>query len=97
MCTIEGARALGLEGRIGTLEPGKDADLCAVAFEAPRTRPVFTPEAALFHAARGSDVILTVVQGAILYEGGRHSTVDVAGVARAIEDVGSRLREALTG
>src|SRR5690606_17433608 len=61
MCTIDGARALGMEDRIGTLEPGKEADLCAVRLGGPGTFPTYDPVVALFHAARGSDVVMTVI------------------------------------
>lgn len=70
MCTLEGARALGIEDRVGTLEPGKDADLCAVSLAGAHVRPVHEPVAALFHAARGSDVVLTAVRGRVLYRAG---------------------------
>ena len=76
MLTLDGARALGLDRRIGSLETGKDADLCAVRIDAPHTHPVHDPAAALLLSTRGSDVILTVVRGQILYRDGRFFTLD---------------------
>lgn len=96
MVTIDGARALGLEDRIGTLEPGKDADLCAVSLAAPHVHPVHDPVAAVFHAARGCDVVLTAVQGRILYRHGQLSTLDPAALAPALEDAAARVRQALS-
>lgn len=95
LCTVDGARALGLEDRIGTLEPGKDADLCAVSFAAPHLRPVHDPLAALFHSARGSDVVLTAVRGRILYRDGVVHTLDEAAIRVEMEAAAGRLREAL--
>jgi cytosine/adenosine deaminase-related metal-dependent hydrolase len=95
LVTIDGARALGLEDRVGTLEPGKDADLCAVSLAAPHVRPVHDPVAALFHSARGSDVVLTVVRGRPLYREGRVLTLDEAALAVAVEEPAARVREAL--
>jgi 5-methylthioadenosine/S-adenosylhomocysteine deaminase len=95
LCTIEGARVLGLADQIGTLEPGKQADLCAVSLEAPHVRPVHDPVAALFHAARGADVVLTVVGGEQLYRDGRVRTLDVPTLSAATEEGAERLREAL--
>lgn len=92
LCTLEGARALGLEGRIGTLEPGKDADLCAVSLAAPHARPVHDPVSALFHAARGADVVLTAVRGEVLYRDGRVLTLDVEALGEALEEGAERLR-----
>lgn len=76
MLTLDGARAIGLESRIGSLEVGKDADLCAVHIQAPHTEPVHDPIAALLFSTRGSDVSLTVVRGEVLYRDGRFFTLD---------------------
>jgi cytosine/adenosine deaminase-related metal-dependent hydrolase len=94
LCTVEGARALGLEDRIGTLEPGKEADLCAVSLRLPHTRPVHDPVATLFHSARGSDVVLTVVGGRTVFRDGRVTTLEEAEVRAAVEDAAERLRAA---
>lgn len=76
MLTLDGARALGLDSRIGSLEDGKDADLCAVRIGAPHTVPVHDPAAALVFSTRGSDIALTVVRGQVLYRDGRFFTLD---------------------
>lgn len=94
LCTIDGARALGLDGRIGTLEPGKEADLCAVSIQAPHAIPTFDPVATLFHAARGTDVVLTVVRGRALYRSGEIETIDVPAAGAAVERAAERLRRA---
>jgi cytosine/adenosine deaminase-related metal-dependent hydrolase len=95
MVTLDGARALGLAGRTGSLEPGKDADLCAVALDRPHTLPVHDPYAALVHAARGTDVVLTVVRGRTLYRDGRHLTLDVPALRQRLEAESARLAAAL--
>jgi 5-methylthioadenosine/S-adenosylhomocysteine deaminase len=95
LCTVEGARALGLEDRVGTLEPGKDADLCAVSLAAAHIRPVHDPLAALFHAARASDVVLTVVRGRVLQRDGVLTTLDAAAVEERMEETARRLRDHL--
>lgn len=95
LCTLDGARALGLDRRVGSLEPGKEADLCAVSFAAPHTRPVHDPVAALFHAARGSDVTLTVVAGRVRFRNGVVLSLDEAALAPRVEEAAERLRGAL--
>lgn len=94
LATLDGARALGLDDRIGSLEPGKDADLCAVRLGGMHTVPAADPTAALFHAARGSDVVLAVVQGRVLYRDGVFSTLDVDALRPRIEDAGQRIARA---
>jgi cytosine/adenosine deaminase-related metal-dependent hydrolase len=76
MLTLGGARALGLDTRTGSLEVGKDADLCAVRIGAPHTLPVHDPVAALIFSMRGSDVVLTAARGQLLYRDGRFFTLD---------------------
>jgi len=96
LVTIDGARALGLDGMIGTLEPGKAADLCAVSLAAPHVQPVHDPLAAVFHAARGCDVVMTVVDGRVLYRDGHLSTLDPARLEPLLADAARRLREVVT-
>jgi len=76
LVTIDAARALGMERRIGSLEPGKDADLCVIALSEPGTIPTGSPVDAVFHAARGADVVMTIVQGNVLFDHGRFPTID---------------------
>ena len=67
MATLDGARALGIDRSVGSLEIGKDADLCVVQLSGPHCVPVHDPLAALFQSARGSDVVLTTVRGVALF------------------------------
>ncbi len=85
LATIEGARVLGLEDRVGTLAPGKDADLCAVSFAGPHIVPVHDPVSSLFHAARAPDVLLTAVQGRVLYRDGRILSLDADALRPRVE------------
>ena len=66
MATREGARALGLEKEIGSIEPGKRADLIVVERDRPHLSPDRDPWSTLAYAARGSDVRLTMVDGVVL-------------------------------
>jgi cytosine/adenosine deaminase-related metal-dependent hydrolase len=94
LCTIDGARALNLDDRIGSLEPGKQADLCAVRIGEIHTTPSFEPLATLFHAARGSDVVLTVVGGRVLFRDGQFLSLDPEAARRGIDSAAERLRGA---
>ena len=83
LATCEGARALGLGDRIGSLEPGKQADVIVVDSQAPGMAPneLVDPYVTLVHAARAADVRLTLVDGRVLYRDGRWSTLDPERVA----------------
>src|SRR6185503_10329677 len=78
MATLGGARALGMEDRIGTLEPGKRADVIVIDLQQPKTQPVYAVESAIVYAASGSAVVTTICDGKILMRDRRLTTVDVA-------------------
>ncbi len=83
MATISGARALGLDGAIGTLEPGKQADIIAVRTDTPRMTPLVTGRLANLHhnlvfAVQGGDVRMTMVAGRIVVDEGRLLSGDLA-------------------
>ncbi|WP_315831219.1 amidohydrolase [Bradyrhizobium prioriisuperbiae] len=93
MGTIMGARAIGLDHEIGSLEVGKKADLIAVRTDTPRMTPLFGDgpyfnlQHNLVHAVRGSDVALTMIDGEIVVEGGELKTADLRALidhARAV-------------
>ena len=94
MVTIDGARALGIDDRVGSLEGGKDADVCAVALDRAHSVPTASITSAIFHAARGSDVILTMVQGRILFDGQQVLTLPETELRTRIVSIGERLRHA---
>ena len=83
MATREGARALGLESEIGSIEPGKRADIIVVNLDRPHLAPGADPYSTLVYAARGTDVRHTVVDGAVLVRDGRPVRVDPAEVTAA--------------
>jgi 5-methylthioadenosine/S-adenosylhomocysteine deaminase len=66
MATIEGARAIGLDTEIGSLEAGKRADLITIDLAQPHLTPAVDVEAALVYSAKGSDVRDVVVDGKVL-------------------------------
>lgn len=88
MTTIDGARALGLERSVGSLEVGRKADVILVDFRKPHLTPVHDFYANMVYSARGSDVETVIVDGKILMEGGEVKTLDEEEVkARARESV----------
>lgn len=71
MATLGGARALGLDTRIGSIMPGKEADLCAVTLDALETRPCYDPASHLVYAAGREHVTHVWVGGEIRVDKGR--------------------------
>jgi 5-methylthioadenosine/S-adenosylhomocysteine deaminase len=68
--TLYGARALGLEAKIGSIVPGKDADLCAVDFSGPEMLPCYDPISHLVYVAGREQVSHVWVRGRIRVEHG---------------------------
>lgn len=93
MATINGAGALGLESEIGSIEPGKRADIVIHALDRPEAYPRFAdPVDNLVFYAGSSTVDTVMVDGEAIYDGRRFTRLDasevyanVDGVARAFE------------
>ena len=77
LLTIGGARVLGLADKIGTLDPGKRADVICVALDRPRAVPAYDPFSHLAYAARAADVAHVVVDGRVVVRDRELQTVDV--------------------
>jgi 5-methylthioadenosine/S-adenosylhomocysteine deaminase len=100
LATCEGARALGLGGVTGSLEQGRQADVIVVDHTAPHLAPNETldPYTTLVHAARATDVRLTMVAGRILYRDGTWTTLEPERVvAEAREEARGLIRRADIG
>jgi cytosine/adenosine deaminase-related metal-dependent hydrolase len=95
MATIEGARVLGLAARIGSLEPGKQADLIRVSLAAPRMQPVYDPYAALVFSAMAPDVRDTMVAGRWLMRDRTVLSVERARVLADAAQFAGRFRAAM--
>jgi len=80
MATRAGARTLGLEAEIGSVEVGKRADLIVVDRDRPHLTPGPDPYSTLVYAGRGSDVRATIVDGEVLVDDHGSTRVDVAEV-----------------
>lgn len=84
MATIDGARALGLANRIGSLEVGKQADLIVIDIEKPHLTPMYQPVSHMVYAARGSDVDTTIINGRIVMENRQLLSLDLTEVTSDI-------------
>jgi 5-methylthioadenosine/S-adenosylhomocysteine deaminase len=82
MATINGARALGMEARIGSLEPGKRADLIVVDTSSARQIPLYDPISHLVYVTHGDDVETTIVNGSVLMRNRKMLTLDEPGILK---------------
>ncbi|MEM7442919.1 MAG: amidohydrolase [Pseudomonadota bacterium] len=96
LATIGGARTLGLDDKIGSLEVGKQADIVRVRRDAARLHPLHDPYAALVYAAIASDVRDVMVAGRFIVRDGRVENVDRAGILSEAGALADRMREALS-
>lgn len=75
MVTINGARALGMEDKIGSIETGKLADLCAVSIDELDARPLYSPVSSLIYTNSGARVKHVWVNGKQLLHDGQLTTL----------------------
>lgn len=93
MATINGARALGLEDQIGSLEPGKWADICCVDFSALHLQPLYDPVSQLVYCAENSDVCDVWIGGRQLLENRRLKNIN----EKSLFEKSARWAERLSG
>jgi 5-methylthioadenosine/S-adenosylhomocysteine deaminase len=92
LATLGGARALGLDAEIGSIEPGKSADLVAFELDELRATPAYDPTTALIFAHAPRTVRLSMVAGTALVRDGRALQFDPA-VQSRVSDTARRLAE----
>jgi 5-methylthioadenosine/S-adenosylhomocysteine deaminase len=94
MATLNGARALALDHLIGSLSPGKRADMVALDFAAPELAPCYDPLSHLIYAAGREHVTHVWVDGELLVENGALTRFDLesvlAAAARWKDKIGNR-------
>lgn len=86
MATINGAKALGLEDLIGTLEVGKEADIILVDFNKPHLKPKNNVISSLVYSASGSDVDTVIVKGNVLMENRKMKVFDEVDTIKEIDE-----------
>ncbi len=95
MATIDGARALGLDRKVGSLEVGKRADLITVSMAGARQTPMYNPVSHLVYVSRGADVRTTIVNGRVLMRDRQMRTLDERVVLADGRALARKVREAV--
>jgi 5-methylthioadenosine/S-adenosylhomocysteine deaminase len=83
MATLDGARAIGIGDRVGSVEVGKEADLIVIDTAVPHLTPVRDPHTAVVFAAGRSDVRHVVVAGEVVIEDRRSARLDLPALLEA--------------
>jgi 5-methylthioadenosine/S-adenosylhomocysteine deaminase len=92
MATIQGAKALGLGEITGSLEAGKKADVIVIDTHKPHLTPMYNPTSHLVYAARGSDVITSIINGRIVMENGNLLSLDPAKTMDDVKRIAEEIR-----
>jgi cytosine/adenosine deaminase-related metal-dependent hydrolase len=96
MATLTGAQALGVGDQIGSIEPGKKADLVLFDTQRPEWQALFNPVNNLVYNADGRSVHTVVVDGRVVVDAYRQSFVDESRLFGRVQEIGERL-QARTG
>ena len=95
MATMGGARALGMADRLGSLEPGKRADLIVVSMASARQTPMYDPISHLVYTTRGDDVRTTIVHGKVLMKDRKVVTLNEAAILAEARGWAEKVRAAV--
>ncbi|MEM2673543.1 MAG: amidohydrolase family protein, partial [Candidatus Bathyarchaeia archaeon] len=91
MATIDGAKVLGLNRLVGSLEVGKKADIILIDIKKPHLTPLHDIYAALVYSVRGSDVNTVIINGKVIMKDRCVKTVDEYEVMKKTEELSQDL------
>ena len=87
MATVNGAKAIGLEGEVGSLMPGKKADLVLIKIDRPHLTPVHNIPSLLVYSANGNDVTTVIVDGKVIMENRKMLLVNEEKILRKAQKI----------
>ena len=93
MATIGGAEVLGLQDKVGSLEPGKKADIIILDWKQPHLTPVYNYYSHLVYSATGHDVKSVLVDGKLIMDNRRVLTVNEKEILMAVGEIGKNIKE----
>ena len=95
MATFGGAQALHMETEIGSLQPGKQADIILLRTDAPHAVPAYDVAAQIVYSLNSGDVDTVIVAGKILMEGRRMLTLDPPSILAKAREYATKIRRSL--
>ncbi len=93
MATIGGARVLAADNEIGSLEPGKKADLIVLDLNQPHLTPLYNIPSHLVYAARGADVIHSIINGKVVMRNRELKTIDEKTILAEMASMGEKIKK----
>ena len=91
MATVAGAKVIGLDNEIGTIEAWKKADIIIVDTNTPHMTPMYNPYSQLVYSATGGDVRDVIIDGKIVYRDRQFTIVDSDEVMEKVNSIGWRI------
>ena len=95
MATINGARALGMEHLVGSLETGKKADIIIIGLNKPHLTPIFNEHSHLVYAASGADVDTVVINGKVVMKDRRLLTIHENDVMNEVREIAVKVKKSM--
>jgi 5-methylthioadenosine/S-adenosylhomocysteine deaminase len=95
MATIDGARAIHMENKIGSLEVGKKADLILISLDEPNAVPMYDIYAQISYSLKGSDVETVVIGGKVVMRDRKLLTIDEPRVLEKAREYGKSVKSSL--
>jgi 5-methylthioadenosine/S-adenosylhomocysteine deaminase len=95
MATLGGARVIGMENHLGSLEADRRADVITVSIRSARQTPMYDPVSHLVYVTRGDDVRTTIVNGKILMRDRQLKTLNRDQVIADANRLAARVRDAV--
>jgi 5-methylthioadenosine/S-adenosylhomocysteine deaminase len=92
MATTCGAKVLGLEKEVGTLEIGKKADIITLDLRKPHLVPLYNPVSTIVYSASGSDVRDVIVNGRVLMKDRTFTDLDAEEVMARVREISGKIR-----
>jgi 5-methylthioadenosine/S-adenosylhomocysteine deaminase len=95
MSTIEGAKALGMNNITGSLEVGKKADIIIIGLNKPHLTPLYNEYSHLVYAANSADVDTVLINGKVVMENRKLTTIDEMEVMQKVREIASSIKKSI--
>lgn len=93
LATLGGAEVLGLKDKIGSLEPGKQADIIILDWKQPHLTPVYNYYSHLVYSATGHDVRSVIIDGKLVMDNRQVLTVNEEATITAVDEIGEKIKK----